>query len=62
MRLLLDTDPALHLTEVVLAVLLSRFKIEVSPNKDVKWNIAGVVYPTVGSDATPSLPLKLSRV
>ncbi|TBU28038.1 cytochrome P450 [Dichomitus squalens] len=47
--------------KVVLAVLLSTFTFELT-GKDVKWNMAGVVYPTVGNEINPSLPLKVGLV
>lgn len=47
--------------KVVLAVLISTFTFEHS-EKEVKWNLAGVVYPTVGNETNPSLPLKVGLV
>lgn len=47
----------IHL-EVVLAVLISTFKFELG-EKPIKWNLAGVVYPTVAGSSSPSLPLKV---
>ena len=48
-------------TEVVLSVLLSTFKFELT-EKPVHWNLAGIIYPTVGTDPTPTLPMKVSLV
>ena len=42
-------------------MLLSRFTFEPS-DKDIKWNLVGVVYPSVGSNPSPALPLKVGMV
>ena len=47
--------------EAVLAVLLSTFTFE-HTNKEIKWNLAGIIYPTVGDEKSPSLPLKVGMV
>ncbi|KAI0676257.1 cytochrome P450 [Trametes maxima] len=47
--------------KVVLSTLLSTFTFEPS-DKRIDWNLAGILYPTVGTDTKPSLPLKLSLV
>lgn len=31
-------------------------------DKQIKWNVAGIRFPTVGDSAKPSLPLKLSMI
>jgi len=50
----------LWVVEVVLAVLLSSFTVEMS-DKPIEWNVAGVWYPTVGKQSDqPQLPMKLS--
>ena len=50
--------------EVVLATLLSSFKVSPAKNaKDVVWNMAGVRYPTVGKDSLqPSFPLTMEAL
>lgn len=45
--------------EVVLSLMLLKFKFEPT-NKEIKWNISGIRFPTVGDATKPSLPLKLS--
>ncbi|KAH9923760.1 cytochrome P450 [Epithele typhae] len=46
--------------KVVLAVLLANFRFELS-DKDIVWNSAGVMYPTVGPvSKKPEMPLKVS--
>ncbi|KAJ3002739.1 hypothetical protein NUW54_g5682 [Trametes sanguinea] len=46
--------------KVVLALLLSNFKFELS-DKPIVWNISGIRFPTVGVDGQrPELPLKVS--
>ncbi|KAI9065218.1 cytochrome P450 [Trametes sanguinea] len=46
--------------KVVLALLLSNFKFELS-DKPIVWNISGIRFPTVGVDGKrPELPLKVS--
>ncbi|KAI0641513.1 cytochrome P450 [Trametes meyenii] len=47
--------------KVVLSTLLSTFTFEQS-DKRIDWNLAGILYPTVGADTKPSLPLKLGLV
>ncbi|KAI1794332.1 cytochrome P450 [Ganoderma leucocontextum] len=47
--------------KVVLAVLVSTFTFE-HTEKEIKWNLAGVVYPTVGKETNPSLPLMVGLV
>ncbi|KAH9941870.1 cytochrome P450 [Epithele typhae] len=44
--------------KTVLAVLVSRFTFELT-EKPIQWNIAGVIYPTVGTDTSPALPMKV---
>lgn len=39
--------------------MLLKFKFEPS-GKQIKWNIAGIRFPSVGDSTKPSLPLKLS--
>ncbi|PCH40497.1 cytochrome P450 [Wolfiporia cocos MD-104 SS10] len=47
--------------KVVLAVLVSNFVFELS-DKPIRWNVAGVWYPSIGTeDNTPQMPLKVSR-
>ncbi|KAI0628892.1 cytochrome P450 [Trametes polyzona] len=45
--------------KVVIAHLLTTFKFATT-DKPVKWNLAGIRFPTVGDSTKPSLPLKLS--
>nr|BED42975.1 cytochrome P450 monooxygenase [Trametes versicolor] len=45
--------------KVVLCLMLLKFKFEPS-GKQIKWNIAGIRFPSVGDSTKPSLPLKLS--
>ncbi|KAI0327596.1 cytochrome P450 [Cubamyces sp. BRFM 1775] len=46
--------------KVVLAVLLSTFKFELS-DKNVHWNLAGVMYPSVDREGNhPELPMKVT--
>ncbi|KAI0370635.1 cytochrome P450 [Pilatotrama ljubarskyi] len=45
--------------KVVLATLISTFTFEFT-DKPIDWNLAGVLYPTVGEDPRPSLPLKVA--
>ncbi|KAI0355873.1 cytochrome P450 [Trametes cingulata] len=45
--------------KVVLATLISTFTFELT-EKPINWNLAGVVYPTVGDDIRPSLPLRVA--
>ncbi|KAI0659728.1 cytochrome P450 [Cubamyces menziesii] len=48
--------------KVVLAVLLSSFKFELS-DKHVYWNLAGVQYPSVDSEGNhPELPMKVTSL
>ena len=48
--------------EVVLSLLLSNFKFDLS-DKPIVWNNAGVAYPTVGRDSRkPEMPLKVSVI
>lgn len=43
------SEPLPCLTEVVLAVLLSSFKFTMNErSKQIVWNMAGIMYPTVG--------------
>ena len=44
----LSTDEFVPMSEVVLSVLLSTFKFEMS-SKEIFWNFAGVQYPTTGT-------------
>ena len=47
-------------TEVVLAVLLSTFKFELT-DKRIYWNLSPIVYPSVAPDGSkPELPLKVT--
>ena len=41
-------------------MLMSTFTFE--HTEEIKWNLAGVVYPTVGNETSPSLPLKVGLV
>lgn len=54
----------LPVAEVVLATIVSRFKIALADNADqVVWNFASVRYPTVGKDSNkPEYPIKLERI
>ncbi|KAL1947082.1 hypothetical protein VTO73DRAFT_14043 [Trametes versicolor] len=45
--------------KVVLCLMLLKFRFEPS-GKQIKWNIAGIRFPSVGDSTKPSLPLKLS--
>ena len=46
--------------EVILSVLLSTFKFELS-DKPIVWNVASVRYPTVGRESNvPQMPMKVS--
>nr|VWP01914.1 Cytochrome P450 monooxygenase CYP52X1 [Ganoderma boninense] len=47
--------------KVVLAVLLSTFTFEHTEHA-IKWNLAGIIYPSVGDEENPSLPLKVGLV
>ncbi|TFK92491.1 cytochrome P450 [Polyporus arcularius HHB13444] len=47
--------------KVVLSTLVSRFHFELT-EKPIRWNLAGVVYPTVGIESHPTLPMKVTRV
>ena len=53
-----------HLSEVVLSILVSSFKISFAKeSKDVVWNAATVRYPTVGKECLkPSYPLAIERI
>ena len=44
--------------ETVLFILLQHFRFELT-DKTIKWNMAGVVYPSVEL-GEPELPLKVS--
>ncbi|KAI0328038.1 cytochrome P450 [Cubamyces sp. BRFM 1775] len=44
--------------KVVLSLLLMKFTFAPS-DKPIVWNIAGIRYPTVGNETTPSLPMKV---
>lgn len=46
--------------EVVLYVLISRFRFEPAPNADVHWNMYNFATPVV--DDKPSLPLKMTML
>lgn len=50
--------------EVVLATIVSKFKISLADNvNEVYWNLASVRYPTVGKDSSKAeYPLKLERL
>ncbi|KAK7678132.1 hypothetical protein QCA50_018925 [Cerrena zonata] len=50
--------------KVVLAILVSSFKVSLAKNaKDVVWNVAGVRYPTVGKNSLqPAFPLTVERI
>lgn len=47
--------------KVVLATIISTFKVSLAPNaKDVMWNLSAVRYPTVGNDSDrPACPITL---
>ncbi|KAI0821934.1 cytochrome P450 [Trametes gibbosa] len=45
--------------KVILATLLPKFKFELS-DKPIHWNLAGVIYPSVGVGGKPSLPLRMT--
>ncbi|KAI0668337.1 cytochrome P450 [Trametes maxima] len=48
--------------KVVLAMLIPAFKFELS-DKTITWNVAGVVYPSVGKNSPkPEMPLKVTRL
>ena len=48
--------------EILLSVLVDSFKFSPA-DKDVVWNMAFVVYPTVGTDSTKAtLPLVVEKV
>ncbi|KAI0648471.1 cytochrome P450 [Trametes meyenii] len=48
--------------KIVLAMLIPAFKFELS-DKTIIWNVAGVVYPSVGKDSPkPEMPLKVTRL
>lgn len=49
------------LVEIVLAMLLSKFTFAPS-GKEIRWNIGGILYPTVGMDTRPAMPLKVGFV
>ncbi|KAI0716977.1 cytochrome P450 [Earliella scabrosa] len=44
--------------KVILSVLISNFTFEFT-EKPIHWNLAGVIYPTVGDDPQPSLPMRV---
>ena len=56
-----DIDHDFCLSEVILAVLVSTFTFE-HTEKEIKWNLAGIIYPSVGDEKGPSLPLKVGLV
>ena len=39
-------------------MLLSTFTFE-HTEKEIKWNLAAIIYPSVGDEKSPSLPLKV---
>ncbi|KAH9929191.1 cytochrome P450 [Fomitopsis serialis] len=47
--------------KVVLSVLLANFTFAPS-GKEIRWNVAGIQYPTVGMNLVPELPMKLGFV
>ncbi|KAJ3534433.1 hypothetical protein NM688_g7137 [Phlebia brevispora] len=48
--------------KVILSTLLARFRFSPS-DKDIVWNISGIVYPTVGKLSTkPSLPVMVEPI
>ena len=48
--------------EVVLAVLLSKFKFELT-DKPVYWDPTPVIYPTIKADGNePELPMKVTML
>ncbi|RPD74082.1 cytochrome P450 [Lentinus tigrinus ALCF2SS1-7] len=47
--------------KVLLSTLISTFNFELT-EKPIHWNLAGVVYSTVGADPRPALPMKVSLV
>ena len=54
------SDTFLPSVEIVLCILLSGFKFELS-EKPVVWNFAGVSYPSMGYESTkPAMVLKVS--
>lgn len=47
--------------EVVLVMLVEVFMFELPQDKDIYWNFAGIIYPTIGPvDAKMQLPLRVS--
>ena len=50
------------MAEIVLSVLLTRFKFELTDNPIV-WNASAVNYPTMGEESTkPEMVLRLTRI
>lgn len=48
--------------EVILSILLSSFKFELT-DKSIFWNHAGVMYPTVETESKrPEMPLTVSQL
>ena len=48
--------------EIVLSILLSKFKFELT-DKPIAWNASAVTYPTMGEESDkPEMVLKLSRI
>ncbi|PSR84003.1 hypothetical protein PHLCEN_2v5554 [Hermanssonia centrifuga] len=48
--------------KVVLSVLLEAFEFSPS-DKDVKWNMSNVSYPSVApSDTKPAMPLRVKAI
>ena len=42
-------------------MLISKFTFAPS-DKDVYWNVSGIQYPTIGTNARPEMPMKVSFV
>ena len=52
-----------HLVEVVLNVLLSKFRVMPSQEaENIVWNMAGVRHPTMANSVHPTFPVQLERV
>ena len=47
--------------EIVLVMLLSKFTFALS-DKEIRWNIGGILYPTVGMNTRPAMPLTVGLV
>ena len=42
-------------------MLISTFNFELT-DTPIRWNLAGVIYPSAGTDPNPALPMKVSVV